>query len=69
LRIGESGIPGEEYFEILSLRFNIGVARKLSARHDLTRVEPLAVARWLEHARILESMSGTCRRTPDTESW
>jgi hypothetical protein len=53
--IGAEDIPGEEYFEILSLRFNIGVARKLSARHDLTRVEPPAIARWLEQVRILES--------------
>ena len=53
--IGAEDIPNEEYFEILSLRFNIGVARKLAARHDLTRVAPLAMARWLEHARILES--------------
>jgi hypothetical protein len=53
--IGAEDIPGEEYFDILSLRFNIGVARKLSARHDLTRVEPPAIARWLEQVRILES--------------
>ena len=53
--IGAEDIPGEEYFEILSLRFNIAVARRLSAKHDLIRVEPLALARWLQHARILES--------------
>jgi hypothetical protein len=53
--IGAEDIRGEEYFEILALRFHIGVARKLAAKHDLIRVKPLALARWLEHARILES--------------
>jgi hypothetical protein len=53
--IGAENIPGEEYFEILSLRFHIGIARKLAVKHDLIRVKPLALARWIEHARILES--------------
>jgi hypothetical protein len=53
--IGAEDIPGEEYYQILSLRFNVSLARNLSAKHDLTRIEPSALARWLEHARILES--------------
>ena len=53
--LGAEDIPGEEYYQILSLRFNVSVARRLSAKHDLTRIEPSALARWLEHAQILES--------------
>lgn len=53
--IGAEDIPGEEYYEILSLRFNVGTARELSAENDLIRIDALALARWLEHARILES--------------
>jgi hypothetical protein len=53
--IGAEDIPGEEYSEILSLRFNVSVARRLTAKHNLTSVEPSALARWLEHAHILES--------------
>ena len=53
--IGAEDIPGEEYYQILSLRFNVTLAKKLSARHDLTRVEPSALSRWREHAPILES--------------
>jgi hypothetical protein len=53
--IGAEDIPGEEYYQILSLRFNVTLAKELFARHDLTRVEPSALSRWLEHARILES--------------
>ena len=53
--IGAEDTPGEEYYQILSLRFDVRLARKLSERHDLTRIEPLALARWIEHARILES--------------
>lgn len=53
--IGAEDIPGEEYYQILSLRVNVTLAKKLSAKHDLTRIEPLALALWLQHARILES--------------
>ncbi|MBB6144291.1 hypothetical protein HNQ77_002243 [Silvibacterium bohemicum] len=53
--IGGEDMPGDEYFELLSLRFNIRVAHKLALEHDLIRVDPLALAQWLEHARILES--------------
>lgn len=52
--IGAEDIRGEEYYQILSLRFNVTLAKKLSAGYDLTRVEPSALSRWLEHARILE---------------
>jgi hypothetical protein len=53
--IGAEDIPGEEYYEILALRFSIRIALELSRRHDLIRVEPIDLARWLEHARILDS--------------
>jgi hypothetical protein len=53
--IGTEDIPGEEHYQILSLRFNVSLAKKLSVSHDLTRVEPSALSRWLEHVRILES--------------
>lgn len=53
--IGAEDIPGDEYYQILSLRFNVTLAKRVSARHDLIRVEPSALSRWLEHARILES--------------
>jgi hypothetical protein len=48
-------IPGEEYYELLALRFNIRIACELSRGHDLIRVEPIDLAKWLEHARILDS--------------
>lgn len=53
--IGAEDIPGEEFFQLISLRFNVTIARKLSANHPSHRVEPLTLERWLEHARILES--------------
>jgi hypothetical protein len=53
--IGAEDIPGEEYYEILALRFSIRIALELSSRLDLIRVEPIDLARWLEHARILDS--------------
>jgi hypothetical protein len=56
--IGADDIPGEEYYQILSLRFNVTLAKKLSAKHDVTRIEPLALARWLQYARILEDHVG-----------
>ena len=53
--IGAEDILGEEYYEIFSLRFSIRIARELSSGHDLLRVEPPALARWLEHVRLLDS--------------
>ena len=47
-------IPGEEHFEFLSLGFSLRIAQELAKAHDLIRVEPAAVKRWLEHARIDE---------------
>ena len=61
--IGAEDIPGEEYFEILALRFHIGVARKLAAKHDLIRVKPL---HWPGGSNTLASsraIFGICPRT------
>jgi len=53
--LGAEGMPGEEYYEILALRFSVRIARELSRGHDLIRVEPLVLAKWLKHARVLDS--------------
>ena len=50
--IGAEDIPRDEYYNLLSLRFDIRVARELSLGHDLMRVESSVLERWLEHARI-----------------
>jgi hypothetical protein len=50
--IGSDGTPGDEYYNVLWLRFDVRIARELSRGHDLVRVETAALARWLEHARI-----------------
>jgi len=52
--IGAEDILGEEYYELLSRRFSIRIARELSSGHDLIRIEPVALIRWLEHARIVD---------------
>ena len=52
--VGAEDIPSEEYYELLSLRFSLRIAQELSKTHDLIRVEPAALERWLEHARIDE---------------
>lgn len=50
--VGAEEIPGDEFYELLSLRFNIRLARELTRGHDLLRVEPADLERWLERARI-----------------
>jgi hypothetical protein len=50
--IGAKDIPGDEYYDLLSLRFNVRIARELSQGHALMRVEPVALQCWLEQARI-----------------
>src|SRR3984885_15515204 len=50
--IGAEDIPGEEFYEILSLRFNIRIARELCGGHVPHLVNRLPLERWLEHARI-----------------
>lgn len=42
--IGAEDIPGEEFFEFRSLRFNLQIARKLAT--------PASLASWLEHIYI-----------------
>ena len=67
--IGAEDIIGEEYYEILALRFSIRVARELSSGHDLLRVEPSVLAKWLEHVRLLESHIDHVPWIQVMESW
>jgi hypothetical protein len=50
--LGAEDIPGEEFYEILSLRFNIHIARELCRDHVVHLVNSSPLERWLEHARI-----------------
>ena len=50
--IGAEDIPGDEFYELLWLRFNIRIAEELSRGHDVKRVESAVLERWLQHARI-----------------
>lgn len=50
--IGAEDIPGEEFFEFRSLRFNLQIARKLATPAMLHRVDPAGLASWLEHVYI-----------------
>jgi hypothetical protein len=50
--IGAEDIPGEEFHEILSLRFNIRIARELCRSHAVHFVNSAPLEHWLEHARI-----------------
>jgi hypothetical protein len=53
--IGAEDVPGEELYDILALRFSVRIARELPSKHDLIRIEPIVLVRWLEHAGILDS--------------
>lgn len=50
--IGAEDIPAAEFYEILSLRFNIRIARELCRSHAVRLVNSAPLERWLEHARI-----------------
>lgn len=50
--IGAEDIPGGEFFEFHSLRFNLQIARKLTSPTMLHRVDPAGLASWLEHIYI-----------------
>lgn len=52
--IGAEDIPGEEFFDFRSLRFNLQIARKLVTPAMLHRVDPAGLASWLEHVYIDE---------------
>lgn len=56
--LGAEDIPGEEYFEILSLRFSIRVAKEMARRLEPVRIEPDALQRWLSNVRIDEHHVG-----------
>ena len=50
--LGAEDIPGEELYEILSLRFNIRIARELCRVHVVHLVNSAPLECWLEHAPI-----------------
>lgn len=50
--IGAEGMPGEEVYQLLSLRFKIDAAKELARGHLPHRVERAVLERWLEHAKI-----------------
>lgn len=52
--IGAEDIPGEEFFELRSLRFNLEVARELCRPSMLHRVDHSALREWLEHVHLTE---------------
>ena len=47
--IGAEDIPGEEFFEVRALRFNLQAARELVKPSMLHRADPAGLAAWLEH--------------------
>ncbi|MBN9615127.1 MAG: hypothetical protein J0G35_06085 [Acidobacteriales bacterium] len=53
--IGADNIPGEEFFELHSLRFNLQIARELCRPSMLHRVDHTALRDWLGHVRLTES--------------
>lgn len=50
--IGAEDIPGEEFFEFRSLRFNLQVARRLAKPPMLHRVDPVGLTSWLDRVYI-----------------
>ncbi len=50
--IGAENIPGNEYFELRSLRFNLQIARELCREAMLHRVDAAALERWLERVQV-----------------
>jgi hypothetical protein len=50
--LGTEDIPAEEFYEIVSLRFNIRIARELCRGHVPHLVNRAPLERWLEHAHI-----------------
>jgi hypothetical protein len=51
--VGVEDPPGVEYFQALSLRFHVPIARVLCRRFMLRRVERTALKSWLEGVHIL----------------
>ena len=41
--VGSEDIPGEEYYELHSLRFSLRIAQELAKAHDFIRIEPAAL--------------------------
>ena len=50
--IGAESTSEDEVYKLLSLRFNIRIARELSRGHEQTVVDPQGLARWIENSHI-----------------
>ncbi len=50
--IGAEDIPGDEYYQILSLRFSIQSAQELAGHHEPVLVEPDVLKLWMPNTRI-----------------
>lgn len=53
--IGAEDIPGEEYFQLRSLRFNLQIARELCRPSMQHRVDHSGLREWLGHVHLTES--------------
>jgi len=50
--IGAEDISGDEYYNRKWMRFSIRIAFEIAHEHMPVRVEPIALARWLEQTHI-----------------
>ncbi len=50
--VGAEEIPVDEFYELLSLRFNVRIARELCRGHAPNLVNRRPLESWIEHARI-----------------
>jgi hypothetical protein len=50
--LGAEDVPGDEYCQLLSLRFDLQVARELSRDHESHLVHRAPLEQWLRHADI-----------------
>lgn len=56
--IGAEDIAGEEWYQLLALRFNIQAAQKLSQNHIPVLVDRAALEAWLKNTRIDRAHAG-----------
>ena len=50
--LGSGPAQADQVYQLLSLRFSVPIAERMSHNHDLIRVEPAALREWLRHAKI-----------------
>jgi hypothetical protein len=67
--IGAEDIPGEEFFELRSLRFNLEVARELCRPLMMHRVDHSALREWWIMSISPRVTSGTFQRASVLVSW